>query len=183
MWMVFPSVSLKNGTIKEAAAFFQGTYAEMWMDIWLGIPLGGCAAALSSWQDTGPFRAVGLLWCIVRMPRCSPSESNSTDGTNCVCKLERRFLGIRVRFAKSAVVKCCHQTKNLHWQRFGAAWTMWVQPPDGRHCFTNYFAISEFSWTNERVCKEQLCLLVWAKWPNRYFLFLVSVHFWFSELQ
>lgn len=70
--------------------------------------------------------------------------SNPTNRTNCVCKLELRVLGIRFRFAKSAV-KYCHQSQIWHWQRFEAARTMWAQPPDGLHCFTNYFAISEFS--------------------------------------
>lgn len=110
----------------------------------LGIHHHGCAAALSPWQDTGTFRAIGLLWSIVRRKRGSPTKSNPTNRTNCVCKLELRVLGIRFRFAKSAV-KYCHQSQIWHWQRFEAARTMWAQPPDGLHCFTNYFAISEFS--------------------------------------
>lgn len=133
----------------EAAAFSQGTHTEMWMDIWL---LSVDTWSPPSWLCSSPdsltrrrnFQAVGLLGCIVRRQRGSPSKSNPTNGTNCVCKPELRFSGTRFSFAKSAVVKYCHQNQIWHWKRFGAAWTRCVQPPDGLHCFTNYFVISEF---------------------------------------
>lgn len=54
-----------------------------------------------------------MLWCIVRRQRGNASKSNPTNGTNCVCKLELRFLGVKFKFAKSAVVKLLSSEPNL----------------------------------------------------------------------